>query len=56
MTSLKTAVNFVSAYLPQIFMVLVLIAAFTMARLPAQETSATAPSKTQLQSLKTAKL
>lgn len=56
MTPLKTAVHFVSAYLPQIFMALVLIVAFSMASLPVQETTKAAPSKTQSQSLKTSSL
>ena len=56
MTPLKNAAHFVSSYLPQIFMVLVLIAAFTMAKLPAQETSTNTPIKSHLQSPKTANL
>lgn len=52
MTPLKTAVHFVSAYLPQIFMALVLIAAFSTARLPVQDTTKTAPAKMQSQGVK----
>lgn len=56
MNPLKTALHTVTGYLPQIFMVLVLIAAFSMARLPVQETPTAKPTKTQMQSAKTAQL
>lgn len=53
MTPLKTAVSFVSAYLPQIFMALILIAAFSTARLPAQDVPKASASKTIAVSSKT---
>ncbi|WP_172962298.1 hypothetical protein [Hydrocarboniclastica marina] len=49
MTPLKNAAHFVSDYLPQIFMILILIAAFSMARLPVEDTATSQPAKGQLQ-------
>ena len=46
MTHLKTAARFVTDYLPQIFMALILIAALSLAKLPAEAGESVAAGQT----------